>query len=95
MVYSKMLEDSAVKPTEYSTYCEQCHKDHLVHTLAPQTVVFVTEHQELANGARSHSGALEDPSFTKTLLKAGITPSQMLHIKVLNVRDGGGCTLTT
>ena len=63
MVYSKMLEDSAVKPIEYSSYCEQCHESHLVHTQEPQKVVFLTENQELENGARSHSGAVKDPSF--------------------------------
>jgi hypothetical protein len=57
--------------------------------MEPQKVVFVTENQELANGARSRSGALKDPSFKKLLLKAGITPSQMLHIEFVDVRDGG------
>ena len=89
MVYSKSLEDSAVKPNEYSTYCEQCHEYHLVHNMESQKILFVTENQELANGARSHSGALEDPSFKKLLLTAGITPSQMIHIEFVDVRDGG------
>ena len=89
MVYSKMLEDSAVKPNKYSTYCEQCHEYHLVHTMEPQKVVFVTENQELANGARSHSGALKGPSFKKLLSKAGITPSQMLHIEFVDACDRG------
>ena len=89
MVYSKMLEDSAVKPNEYSTYCEQCHEYHLVHTQEPQRVCFVTDNHELANGARSHSGAPEDPSFRKLLLKAGITASQMLHIKFIDIHDRG------
>ena len=89
MVYSKSLEDSAVKPNEFSTYCEQCHEHHLVHNMEPQKIVFVTENGELANGARSHSGALEDPSFKNLLLKAGITPCQIIHIEFVDVRDGG------
>ena len=31
MVYCKMFENSAVKPNEFSVYCEQCHDYHLVH----------------------------------------------------------------
>jgi hypothetical protein len=58
--------------------------------MVPQKVVLATENQELANGARSHSGALEDPSFKKLLLKAGITPCQMINIEFVDVRDGGG-----
>ena len=38
MVYSKLLEDSAVKPNEYSTYCEQCHEFHLAHNMESQKI---------------------------------------------------------
>ena len=89
MVYSKLLEDSAVKLNEYSTYCGQCHEYHLVHNMVPQKVVFATKNQELANGVRSHSGALEDPSFKNLLLKAGIKPCQMTNIEFVDVCDGG------
>ena len=89
MVYSKMLEDSAVKPNEYSTYCEQCHEYHLVHTQEPQRICFVAENHKMANGAISYLGAPEDPSFRNLLLKAGITSSQMLHIEFIDVRDRG------
>ena len=61
MVYCKLFEDSAVKPNKYSTYCEQCHEYHLVHNMESQKILFVTENPELANGARSHSGAPEVP----------------------------------
>ena len=89
MVFSKMFEDSAVKPNEYSVYCEQCHDFHLVHNMESQKILFVTENPELANGARSHSGALENPSFKNLLIAAGITPSQTVHIEFVDVRDGG------
>ena len=89
MVYLKILKDSAVKPNEYNSYCEQCHKYHLVHTQESQRIYFVTENHELANGARSHSGAPEDPSFKDLLLKAGITASQTVHIEFIDVRDRG------
>ena len=89
MVYSKTFEDSAVKPNEYSVYCEQCHEFHPVHNMESQKILFVTENQELANGARSHSGAFEDPSFKNLLIAAGITPSHTVHIEFVDVRDGG------
>ena len=78
MIYSKMLEDSAVQPYEYSTYCEQCHKYHLVHNMVPLKIVFATKNGELFIGARSLSGALENPSFKNMLLKVGIKPCQIL-----------------
>ena len=51
--------------------------------------MYVTENPELANGARSHSGAQEDPSFRDLLIANGISPSQTVHIEFIDVRDGG------
>jgi hypothetical protein len=88
MVYSKLL-DGSVRPNEFKSYCEQCHKYHLVHTQESQRIFFVTENHKLANGSRSHSGVPEDSSFRNLLLKAGITASQTVHLEFIDVRDGG------
>jgi hypothetical protein len=89
MVYSKLLEDSGLKPNEFSVYCDQCNEFHPAHNGEPQKILFVTENSELFNGARSHSGALEDPSFRELLKTKGICPSQTVHIEFIDVRDGG------
>jgi len=89
MVYSKLLEDSGLKPNEFSVYCDQCNDYHPVHNGDPLKIVFISENQELINGARSHSGAPEDPSFRELLKSKGICPSQTVHIEFVDVRDGG------
>ena len=81
MVYSKMLE--------FKVYCEQCHEHHLVHNQDPQRIIYVTEDWELAKGPKSHTGELQDPSFRDLLLRAGITASETVHIKFVDIRDGG------
>ena len=85
MVYSKLFKDGAVRPNEFKTYCEQCHEYHLVHTQESQKILYVTENWELANGSKSLSGELQDSSFKDLLLKAGITASEMVHIKFIDV----------
>ena len=89
MVYCKLFEDSGLKPNEFSVNCEQCHDYHLVHNVEAQKILYVTENPELANGARSHSGAPDDPSFRDLLIANDISPSQTVHIEFINVRDGG------
>jgi len=89
MVYCKLLEDSGLKPNEFSVYCDQCDDHHPVHNGEPLKILFVSENQELINGARSHSGAHEDPSFRELLKSKGICPSQTVHIEFVDVRDGG------
>ena len=53
MVYSKLLEDGAVRPYEFKVYCEQCHEHHLAHNQDPQKIIYVTEDWELAKGSKS------------------------------------------
>ena len=89
MIYSKLLEDSAVQPFEFSTYCEQCHDYHLVHKMVPLKIIFATENGELFVGARSHLGALKNPSFKNMLIEAGIKPCQVVNIEFVDLRDGG------
>ena len=89
MVYCKLFEDSGLKPNEFSVYCEQCNDHHPVHNGEPQKILYVSENPELINGARSHSGAQEDPSFRELLKTKGICPSQTVHIEFIDVRDGG------
>ena len=89
MVYCKLLEDSGLKPNEFSVYCDQCDDHHPVHNGEPMKILFVSENRELTNGARSHSGAHEDPSFRELLKSKGICPSQTVHIEFIDVRDGG------
>ena len=89
MVYCKLLEDSGLKPNEFSIYCDQCDEHHPAHNGEPMKIVFVSENRELTKGARSHSGAHKDPSFRELLKSKGICPSQMVHIEFVDVRDGG------
>ena len=89
MVYCKLLEDSGLKPNEFSVYCDQCDDHHPAHNGEPMKIVFISENRELINGARSHSGAHEDPSFRELLKSKGICPSQTVHIEFVDVRDGG------
>ena len=89
MVYCKLLEDSGLKPNEFSVYCDQCDDHHPAHNGEPMKIVFISENRELINGARSHSGAHKDPSFRELLKSKGICPSQMVHIEFVDVRDGG------
>ena len=56
MVYSKMLEDAAVRPSEYSVWCEQCTNHHPVHNQDDMLIIFVSEDRELAKGTKSHMG---------------------------------------
>ena len=89
MVYCKLLEDSGLKPNEFSVYCDQCDNYHAAHNGEPMKIVFISENRELINGARSHSGAHKDPSFRELLKSKGICPSNMVHIEFVDVRDGG------
>ena len=63
MVYSKIFEDAACRPKEYSIWCNQCLGHHPVHTQEPCLILVVTEDQELAHGCKSHLGGLRDSSF--------------------------------
>jgi hypothetical protein len=47
MVYSKTLDDGAVRPNEFRVYCEQCNEHHPVHNQDTQKIVFVTKDSEL------------------------------------------------
>jgi len=89
MVYCKLLEDSGLKPNEFSIYCDQCNEHHPAHNGEPMKIVFVSENRELTKGARSHSGAHKDPSFRELLKSNGICASQMVHIEFVDLRDGG------
>ena len=89
MIYSKLLEDSAVYPFEFKTYCEQCHDHHTVHKMVPLKIIFVTENGELFIGATSLMGALKNPSFKNLLLKESILPCQVVNIEFVDIRDGG------
>ena len=88
MVYSKMLEDAAVRPNEYSVWCEQCTNHHPVHNQDDMLIIFVTEDRELSKGTKSHMGGLRDTTFRDRLAKGGISHSQVIHIKFVDVRDG-------
>ena len=46
MVYSKLLEDGAVRPNEYKVWCEQCYSHHPVHNQDGMLIIFVTEYLE-------------------------------------------------
>ena len=89
MVYGKIFEDAACRPTEQSVWCGQCLAHHPVHTQEPCIIIFMTEDQELANGTKSHRGGLCDPSFRDRVEEEGITHSQIIHIEFIDVRDGG------
>ena len=80
MVYSKLLEDGAVRPNGYKVWCEQCNDHHPVHNQDDMKIIFATEDPELAKGSKSHSGEPRDASFKDRLLKAGIAASQTVHI---------------
>ena len=45
MVYGKIFEDVACRPTEQSVWCGQCTAYHPVHTQEPCIIIFVTEDQ--------------------------------------------------
>ena len=65
MVYSKLLEDAAVRPREYKVWCEQCADTHPVHNQPDMLIIFVTEDRELAKGTKSNMGGPEKkPSVT-------------------------------
>ena len=89
MVYSKLLEDGAVRPNEYKVRCEQCNDHHPVHNQDDMKIIFVTEDPELAKGTKSHSGEPRDICFKDRLLKGGIAACQTVHIEFVDVRDGG------
>ena len=56
LVYSKLLEDSAVRPNKYKVWCEQCNSHHPVYNQDDMQIIFVIEDPELAKGTKSHSG---------------------------------------
>ena len=89
MVYSKLLEDGAVRPNEYKVWCEQCNNHHPVHNHDEMRIIFVTEDPELTKGTKSHSGEPRNTSFRDQLLKCGIATSQTVHIEFVDIRDGG------
>ena len=89
MVYSKTLEDAAVRPSEFSVWCEQCTNHHPVHNQDDMLIIFVTEDRELAKGTKSHLGGQRDKTFRDHLAKRGISQSQTVHIEFVDVRDGG------
>ena len=89
MVYSKLLEDAAVRPSEYKVWCEQCADTHPVHNQPDMLIIFVTEDRELAKGTKSHMGGPQEKTFRDTLQQNGISPTQNIHIEFVDVRDGG------
>ena len=89
MVYRKIFEDAACYPREYSIWCDQSLGHHPVHTQVPCLILFVTEDQELKDSCKLYMGDLCDSSFRDRLEEEGITQSQTIHIKFINVRDGG------
>jgi hypothetical protein len=56
MVYSKLLEDVAVRLNEYKVWCEQCNSHHPVHNQDDMQIILVTEDLELVKGTKSHTG---------------------------------------
>ena len=88
-MYSKLLEDSAVHPYEFRTYCEQCHNQHVAHNMVSLKIVFITENGELFKGATSLMGALQNPTFKQMLLDNDIMPCQVVNIEFVDIRDGG------
>ena len=46
MVYCKLVEDSGLKPNEFSVYCEQCNDHHLVHNGGNQKIWYVSKNPE-------------------------------------------------
>ena len=89
MVYSKTLEDGAVRPNEFKVWCEQCYDHHPVHNQDDMKIIYVTKDPEVAKGSKFHSGEPRDASFKDRLLKAGITASQTVHIEFVDIHDGG------
>ena len=89
MVYSKLLEDGAVRPNEYKVWCEQCNSHHPVHNQGDNQIIFVTEDPDLEKGTKSHSRDQRDTSFRDRLIKGGIATSQTVHIEFVDVRDRG------
>ena len=89
MVYSKLLEDSAVRPNEYKVWCEQCNCHHPVYNQDDMKIILVTEDPELAKGTKSQTGDQRDTSFCHRLLKGGIPTSQTVHIEFVDMRDRG------
>ena len=89
MVYGKIFEDTAVRPNEYSVWCKQCTSHYPVHNQDDMLIISVTEDRELAKGTKSHMGGLRDTTFRDRLAKGGISHSQVIHIKFVDVRDGG------
>ena len=89
MVYSKLLEDSAVRPNKYKVWCEQCNSHHPVHNQDDMQIIFVTKDPELAKGTKSHMADQRDTSFRDRLLKGGVPTSQTVHIEFVDMRDGG------
>ena len=69
MVYSKLLEDAAVRPNEYKVWCEQCSDHHPVHNQPDMLIIFVTKDRELAKGTKSHMGGPRDKTFLDHLQK--------------------------
>jgi hypothetical protein len=57
--------------------------------MVPLKIIFATKNGELFVGARSHPGALENPSFKNMLIEAGIKPCQIVNIEFVDLRDGG------
>ena len=89
MIYSKLLEDSAVHLFKFKTYCEQCHDHHVEHKMVRLKIIFVTENGELFGGATSRMGVLKNPSFKNLLLKEGIKPCQVVNIEFVDICDRG------
>ena len=92
MVYSKILEDAAVRPEEYKVWCEQCSDQHPVHNHYDMLIIFMTEDRELAKGTKSQMGRPRDTKFRNHLQKRGIPQNQTVHIEFLDVQDGGAYT---
>ena len=51
-------------------------------------ILFVTEDQELAHGYKSHQGGHSDSTFQDRLKAEGISHSQIIHIKYIDVWVG-------
>ena len=77
MVYSKILEDAAVRPDEYKVWCEQCTDQHPVHNQYDMLIIFVTEDRELAKGTKSHMGGPRDKIFRDHLQKRAFPKIRM------------------
>ena len=89
MVRSKLFEDAAVRPNEYKTWCEQCADYHPVHNQPDMLIVLATKDSEFLKGTKKHNALPKDKTFRELLQKNGIVPTENIHIKFVDVRDGG------